>query len=226
MLRVVHPTLSAGFARHHDASLRQALSQLVAAPPRNMYWDVVSLPFSRGGLGFRSTVRTTNAAFWASWADSPTMSRRDINLWEVKFCKNSLIHMWQDSTSQLPKQHGKSWCVMDSWRRLGRVWQKGCVQCNLVEKTSSCHGWQQLATDAMHAHLVETQIRPRLSWTEQPMLRSQSGPMSGVPFACFPSALSRSSQFRVGSPVIFGFPFPPPHANCRCPSPWQLCSLC
>ena len=25
------------------------------------------------------------------------------------------------------------------------------------------HGWQQVATDAVHAHLVETQIRPRLS---------------------------------------------------------------
>ena len=71
MLRVVHPTLSAGFARHHDASLRQALSQLVAVPPCNMYWDVISLPFSRGGLGLRSTVLTTNAAFWASFGGQP-----------------------------------------------------------------------------------------------------------------------------------------------------------
>ena len=38
MLRVVHPALSAGFAGHHDATMRQALSQLVAAPPCNMYW--------------------------------------------------------------------------------------------------------------------------------------------------------------------------------------------
>ena len=70
------PTLSAGFARHHDASLRQALSQLVAAPPCNMYWDVVSFPFSRGGLGLRSTVLTTNAAFWGSWADSLHMIQK------------------------------------------------------------------------------------------------------------------------------------------------------
>ena len=40
-----------------------------------------------------------------------------------------------------------------------------------------------LQQTAVHAHLVETQSRPRLSGTEQAMLRSQSGPMSGVPFA-------------------------------------------
>ena len=68
-LRVVHPALSAGFAAHHDATMRRALSQLVAAPPCNMCWDVVSLPFSRGGLGLRSAVLTTNAAYWASWAE-------------------------------------------------------------------------------------------------------------------------------------------------------------
>ena len=61
-------------------------------------------------------------------------------------------------------------------------------------------GWQQTATDAVHTHLVETFVRPRLCATEQAMLRSQGGPLSGVPFGCFPtSALSRfdPSQFRV-----------------------------
>ena len=76
MLRVVHPALSAWFAGHHDATMRQALSQLVAVPPCNMYWDVVSLPFSRGGLGLQSAVLTADAAYWASWADSLHMIQR------------------------------------------------------------------------------------------------------------------------------------------------------
>ena len=84
MLEVVHPTLSAGFVRHHDASLRQALSQLVAAPPCNMHWDV----------------------------------------------------------------HGEVWGFAVG------------------------HVRPQFATDAVHAHFVETQIRPRLSGMEQAMLRS------------------------------------------------------
>ena len=66
---------------------------------------------------------------------------------------------------------------MDSWRRLGRVWQKGCVQCHLIQDQQlgmPGHSWQQLAKDAVHAHLVETQIRPRLSGIEQAMLRCQT----------------------------------------------------
>ena len=46
ILRAVHPGLTASFAASYDASLRRALSQLVSAPPTNMYWDVVSFPFS------------------------------------------------------------------------------------------------------------------------------------------------------------------------------------
>ena len=38
-----------------------------------LFWDVVGLPFSRGGLGLRSAVLTTNAACWSSWADSLQM---------------------------------------------------------------------------------------------------------------------------------------------------------
>ena len=37
--------------------------------------DAVSLPLSMGGLGLRSAVRTSNSAFWASWADSQPMVR-------------------------------------------------------------------------------------------------------------------------------------------------------
>ena len=80
-------------------------------------------------------------------------------------------------------------------------------------------GWQQAATDAVHTHLVETSVRPRLSATEQAMLRSQGGPLSGVPFSCFPtSALSRfdASQFRVLMLRRLWLPLPPSSRNFRC----------
>ena len=79
-------------------------------------------------------------------------------------------------------------------------------------------GWQQAATDAVHTHLVETSVRPRLSATEQAMLRSE-GPLSGVPFSCFPtSALSGfdASQFRVLMLRRLWLPLPPSSRNCRC----------
>ena len=51
------------------------------------------------------------------------------------------------------------------------------------------HGWQQAATDPVQSHLVESQVRPRLGKTEQALLRSQGGPLSGVPFSCFPTSV-------------------------------------
>ena len=67
----------------------------------------------------------------------------------------------------------------------------------------------------MHTHVVESTVRPRLNPTEQAMLRSQGGPLSGVPFQCFPSNVvsrfdSPSSAFC--SSAVFGLPFPPLHA--------------
>ena len=122
MLRVVHPALSAGFAGHHDATIRQALSQLVAAPPCNMCWDVVSLPFSRGGLGLRNAVLTANAAYWASWADSLHMIQKRHPAVAVRFCKRCLSHMLQDPT--LP--HGKSWFALDSLHLPGHGSRLAC----------------------------------------------------------------------------------------------------
>ena len=43
-LRVVHPELTAGFAAHHDASLRRCLSHLLGVAPASIYWDLASLP--------------------------------------------------------------------------------------------------------------------------------------------------------------------------------------
>ena len=77
------------------------------------------------------------------------------------------------------------------------------------------HGWQQ----AVHSHLVESQVRRRLGETEQALLRSQGGPLSGVPLSCFPtSALARfdSALFRVLLFRCLWLPLPPPSRICRC----------
>ena len=54
ILRVVHPSLSATCAKHHDASLRRALAHLLSVLPSHIYWDVGRLPFAHGGVGLRS----------------------------------------------------------------------------------------------------------------------------------------------------------------------------
>ena len=86
-------------------------------------------------------------------------------------------------------------------------------------------GWQQAATDAVHTHVVETTVRPRLNSTEQAMLRSQGSPLSGVPFQCFLSnAVSRfdSSQFRILLLRRLWLPLPLSSRSCRCGRPLDV----
>ena len=73
ILRVVHPHLSATFARHHDASLRRALAHFLSVLSSQIFWDMASLPFAHGGVGLRSAEVTARAAFWSSWADCMPM---------------------------------------------------------------------------------------------------------------------------------------------------------
>ena len=68
ILRVVHPELTAGFAAHHDASLRRCLSQLLGVDPSVVYWDLASLLLSLGGLGLRATLMS-RPAYWSIWAN-------------------------------------------------------------------------------------------------------------------------------------------------------------
>ena len=217
MLRVVHPTLSGVFARHHDASLRQALSQPVAAPPCNIYWDVVSLPFSRGGLGLQSTVLTTDAAFWASWADSlhkiqkrhPPVGGQILQ--ELSHPHVAGFHLAAAQTAR--EELVRDGFLAPAWESLAEGLRPMSLDPEDQQLGMPCHGWQQLATDAVHAHLVETQIRPRLS------AGAGNVEVSGVPFACFPtSALSRfdSSQLRVLLVCRLWLPLPPSSRNCRC----------
>ena len=62
-------------------------------------------------------------------------------------------------------------------------------------------------------------MRPRLSQSEQALFRSQGGPLSSVPFTCFPtSPLTRfdASLFRVLLLPRLWLPLPPSSRFCRC----------
>ena len=83
------------------------------------------------------------------------------------------------------------------------------------------HGSKQQQTPCTHTSW-RGQVRPRLRATEQALLLSQGGPLSGVPYSCFPtSALARfdSTQFRVLLLRRLWLPLPPSSRKCRWPSP-------
>ena len=62
------------------------------------------------------------------------------------------------------------------------------------------HGWQRTATGPSHGRQIEDRVRPRVSLSPQALFRSQGGPLSSVPFTCFPT--SPLSRFDSSAPML------------------------
>ena len=76
-LRVVRPELTELFAAGHDDGIWRCLCAICQISPDvdPAIRDTVTLPLGLGGLGLRSALRTKQAAYWASWADTLPMVR-------------------------------------------------------------------------------------------------------------------------------------------------------
>ena len=124
--------------------------------------------------------------------------------------------MLLDSTSQLRQRHVKSWFALDSWRLL----------INLAEGLRPVvpdpedhqigmpgHGWQQAATDAVHSHFVESQVRPRLSATGQVVAISRRRVVG-----CPPSPVSQPARWHGSTRHSSGSCsfVSPSSRNCQC----------
>ena len=72
LLRVVRPELVGKFALGHSEGLWECLKRIMKleGDVSDTVKDITSLPLALGGLGLRSAIRTSESAFWASWADS------------------------------------------------------------------------------------------------------------------------------------------------------------
>ena len=192
----------------------------MSAPPTQMFWDVVSFPFSRGGLGLRSAVLTTNAAFWSSWADSLQMiqsrhpSVAGQILHELSHRNTAGFHVAAAGAAR--EELMRLGFEAPSWESVTAGRRPAVPDVEDRQIGMPLFGWQQAATDAVHTHVVETTVRPRLNPTEQALLRSQGGPLSGVPFQCFPS------QFRILLLRRFWLPLPPSSRSCRCGRPLDV----
>ena len=71
-LRGLRPDLTREFATTHDQNIQHCLAQLLqlpALPEQNA--EKARLALHHGGLGLRSALHHTAAAFWASWQDDP-----------------------------------------------------------------------------------------------------------------------------------------------------------
>ena len=77
MLRVVRPEAVQTFAEGHSDGLWSCLRNIlgVTLDTNPTVRDIATMPLSLGGMGLRNAVRTSPAAFWASWADCLSMVR-------------------------------------------------------------------------------------------------------------------------------------------------------
>ena len=80
-------------------------------------------------------------------------------------------------------------------------------------------GWQHEAASRVERQFRATHILPHLTPTRQAMLRSQSGPVAGIPFSVVPSSfLTRLDPtiFRVLLQRRLSLPLPLSKRSCRC----------
>ena len=86
----------------------------------------------------------------------------------------------------------------------------------------STQGWQHFASEAVEASFLADTIWPRLDVPHQALMRSQQGPMAGIPFTCMPlSSESRfqPQEFRVLLLRRLWQPLPLSSSICRCGRP-------
>ena len=228
-LRVVHPTSSQAFANEHDQDIWRCFSTLLGQVSGFDQWEVASVPQCLGGLGLRSEARTAPAAYWASWADSVGMFRqrhRDVAASVAAALTDppTHAHHLQGAADSRGFLHSVGFETAE-WAALADGLRPTHPSFHDIEPGVPTHGWQFFAARAIEEHFVSSSIVPRLSPTESALLRSQSGPMAGLPFSVVPS-----SSFARFCPQLFRvlllrrlwLPLPLSSRTCRCGRPLDI----
>ena len=227
-LRVVHPISSQAFANEHDQNIWRCFSTLLGQVFGVDQWEVASVPQCLGGLGLRSAARTAPAAYWANWADSVGMFRqrhRDVAASVAAALTDppTHAHHLQGATDSRGFLHSVGFETAE-WATLADGLRPRQPAFQDIEPGVPTHGWQFFAARAIEEHFVSSSIVPRLSPTKSALLRSQSGPMAGLPFSVVPSSFARfcPQLFRVLLLRRLWLPLPLSSRTCRCGRPLDI----
>ena len=203
------PTISVSVA------LRSRTSLLANMMPRfgSVWLPFLAMthPFQCGRWGFCpctwGLVRTAPAAHWGSWADC---------LHTISECHAHIPHTMTDASispsAAAVHLTGAVWSraslaesgfVCPEWTALVQGLRPNQPGRDEVDPADHTHGWQFFTAQRVEHHFRAETVWPRLAPTEQALLRSQSGPMSGVAFSAVPS----SPPIRL-APQLFRVLFP------------------
>ena len=113
-----------------------------------------------------------------------------------------------------------------SMLRSGAIWQGGSVQISIQQADEfpslSRNGWQQKTSDVVENVFLARPVWPTLAQPEQALLRSQQGPMAGLPFTNLPlcaETIFQSQEFKVLFLRRLWQPLPLSSFTCRCGRP-------
>ena len=215
-LRVCLPDSAESFAVQHDK-----LFVSIDRAPHRPTWERGSLPLHMGGVGLRSASRSSRAACWGSWADClATIRARHVHVADTMAA--ALSDPPASATHLVGVAHSRDlltdagfespdWSSLLFGQRHPHLYRDPCVP---------GHGWQFfLPLSRWRFVFKEVVVWPRPP-TEQALMRSQSGPMAGLPLSRTPW-----SNLFVFTPEVFRvlfllrrlwLPLPPASRNCRC----------
>ena len=185
--RTVIPEYTSEYAKEHDQSVLRSLSsilQMDGLPPRTH--ETASMPLSLGGLGIGGCSRIRHAAHWGSLADCLEMvKQRHPQIAEeiIRGMREAHGHMAvvEESGARL-REMGLN---TPDWEVLADGLRPGIEECER-EPCQFRRGWQKFASEAVHEHHRTNVVWPQLSPDERALVRSQSGPLSSVPFTAMP----------------------------------------
>ena len=195
---------------------------------------IASLPLRQGGLGLRNIVRLRGAAFWSSWADCLKMVHKR----HPAVCGSIVASLRRDDEFPFVHALGQSDTEVRSAGLVARTWEDLVIDKEEEDDAEfdpnlPRRRWQQKVAECVDTQFVATNVWPILTNQEKALMRSQTGPLSSLPFTVLPTVsrgLTRSLS------VCFSFnvcTFPPPHRtsvpmwpSTRCLWPSSLCVCC
>ena len=224
ILRNLPPSKVSQFAQNHDTSLRACLAEILAVPvPTGVVAEVTHLPFCEGGLGLRSAMRLSPAAYWASWADclsqvharAPQVCTQFLQELEGPPSRAQCVREAQDAAALLAAEGME----VPDWSTF-KVPDFPAPHPVNSEVGEWIHGWQfhaSVARDTLFATRVHL-----LSTDHQALRASQRGPCASRHFTCLPTSQETrftSEEFRTLMLVRLHLPLHVDERVCKCGQP-------
>ena len=202
MTRVVEPGATQEFSTRNDAALWNCLCQIMQIPTTQLddVRETASTPMKLGGLGLRSARRISEAAYWASWADSlPMIQQRG------PVVRTTAHHIPQSSVRG-SNPFGAS--RVRTWDALALDARPPPREPEDVEPGGVRRGWQ-------HSAASEVEKCARDEWfmraTDQvrALVRSQGGPGAGAALTAVPTGRETTIPSHLFRVILTG-------RACRC----------